>query len=1553
MSNEPEVDDASLNSNVLLVLGVHRSGTSALARVLNLLGVNLGTDLMPSEPGVNERGFWESRRIVEFHDRLLDLLEIRWDDTLSLTEESWTRTDLVGVRDALTTFLREEFAGNAWWGIKDPRLCRLLPLWQLILKDLRCRSHVVFIVRNPHEVSDSLARRDGLSGAQSQLLWLEHVLAMEHDSREASRAFLTYTDLLEDWRNTIDVLATRLNIRWPRSPQTAGNEIETFLSPQLRHHRTSDVDLARDAELSPWIKDFYEGLLAAAHDGDESTLRRVADRVRRELESARNLYEPALVRAQNTLRSGEDDLRQVQKETQSRKAEIKLQRRKLRELNAHVDEQTKALKKQATDHLGKVEGIQDEARTMRDWALNQQAEIERLRGIIELRNERIDGLKVEVGRRGGEAISRWAELGQAGRDLIRIHQQLVDSQEREQAAQEEASRIRAEVNDRVTQQERELAELHQRAEATESQLRITRDETTRALAEADAVRAEIGLFHASITYRATRPVRTLWHALIRRPKRVESDAANPPTPSTHPVLEEGSEESQPLPRAQTPVVAVIGPASSQLPVFRLIENPAVSIIVPVHDQWKFTIKCLQSIAWNESSVEYEVILVDDASTDSTIVQAQRVENLQVLRLDENVGFLHACNRGALQARGQFLVFLNNDTEVHTGWLDAMADVFSSRPDAGAVGAKLLGSNHSLQEAGGIIWSDGSGWNFGRDARYDEPEYNYLKEVDYCSGACLMVDRNVFIGIGMFDIRFAPAYYEDVDLCFSIRETGKRIYYQPRAVVTHHEGMSNGTDPDRGIKRFQALHREIFVEKWQASLSRQPLPGTPLQRARQRGVGRKVLVIDARTPIIDNDAGSLRMFRILEILIGLGCDVTFSAEFPADVEYDTRRLQETGIEVIYPTSLVASLEQHLEKCGGQYDVVILSRFYVARNWTTLVREYCPRARIVLDTVDLHFVRERREADVAGEDGRELALVHNRYEELAAVADSDLTLVVSEAEKTLLSEICPSIPIDVLPTIHRTRRNTPGPEGRSGLLFIGGFQHLPNVDAIEFWAKEIHPLIQKRLPGVRVTIIGADAPSHLLEFESETLRFAGKVTDIDSHFDRNRVSIAPLRYGAGVKGKILTSMSLGLPVVTTEIGAEGLRCEMEAELLVANDPASFSDAIVRLHEDPELWSTLARNGLQLVESFFSFEAVSSTLRRVVRIDEKGDLLDHEGLSDSQRRLAREIEVYEDVEDVHDLPPIYHYWSNRYLVPILKDCGIRGINEFFLDPIAKACRRRPEKRVDIASIGAGNGDVEVWLALKLQETGLTNFRFRCLELNPKMIERGRAQALSQNLRPFVEFEQTNLEEWTADRAYSVVMANHSLHHIVGIERIFDEIQTAIGEDGSFLVNDMIGRNGHMMWPEALERVDAIWETMPDRYKFNHFLRRFEEKFENWDCSTEHNEGIRAQDILPLAMERFGFDLFCPFAGFIDVFIGRTFGRNFDADRKEDRRFIDELAEMDELDLHLGKITPTHMLAVMRGYPIDAPRIYRHWSPEFCVRDPGRGSLATPRLETSKFVK
>ena len=630
--------------------------------------------------------------------------------------------------------------------------------------------------------------------------------------------------------------------------------------------------------------------------------------------------------------------------------------------------------------------------------------------------------------------------------------------------------------------------------------------------------------------------------------------------------------------------------------------PLASIVIPVYGKPLLTYTCLKSLHANTPHDMVEIIVVDDASPEPTAAALAGVTGVRFERNSENLGFIGTCNRGAEMARGEFVVFLNNDTIVSQGWLEAILRVFHEHADAGLVGAKLVYPDGRLQEAGGIVWRDGSAWNWGRDDNPDRPEYNYVREADYCSGACVAIPVELFRELGGFDTRYAPAYYEDADLAFAVRAAGRKVYYQPAATIVHFEGQTSGTDETTGVKRHQVVNRATFADKWSTALQAHRANGVSVEFERDRWATMRVLVIDACMLTPDHDAGSMRMLAILEILTSLRCKVTFVADNLEHRQPYVSQLQQRGVEVLFHP-FVRSIADLLSKRGSEFDIVVISRHYIAVKHIDAVRAFAPRALVVFDTVDLHFLRSERQAELEASAMARASARAKRDEELTLIRKSDVTLVVSSYEQSLLAELVPDARVLVLSTIHELLPPGRPFAEREGLVFIGGFQHPPNTDAVLWYASEILPHVRAALPGVRTYIVGSNVPGNVRALAAEDFVVTGYVPDVTPYFGGCRVSIAPLRYGAGVKGKINLAMSYGLPVVATTPSIEGMSLVPERDVVVADDAKAFADAIVRVYHDETLWNRLAAGGRENIRTHFSRDVARSAITRLIAFAHAG--------------------------------------------------------------------------------------------------------------------------------------------------------------------------------------------------------------------------------------------------------------------------------------------------------------------------------------------------------------
>lgn len=816
-----------------------------------------------------------------------------------------------------------------------------------------------------------------------------------------------------------------------------------------------------------------------------------------------------------------------------------------------------------------------------EWAQGLERERQRLAALAQDERARhqseLDELHGRMAALDREFVERTDWAARLDAEVQRLGSELQGSQQRHQDAQAEWERGAAHF-------QRETARL----EAEKSQLlgslswRLTRP--------LRFTRRQLGNVRIQLGYLARRalglPPRVLRSLRVRGLKGTLDRARN------------GHGEAPGAPELPKPELLVATDATQVFTAFALprAASPRASIVIPVFNKWSFTEACLRSLARETQQSGFEVIVVDDGSSDETWERLQQVEGITPHRNAENLGFVGSCNAGAALATGEYLVFLNNDTQVSPRWLDALLDTFAQHPRVGLVGSKLVYPDGRLQEAGGIVFSDASGWNYGRFGDPRDPAYNYVRDVDYCSGAAIAIARALFEQRGGFDPRYAPAYYEDTDLAFQVREAGLRVLYQPASTVFHFEGVTAGTDTASGMKKYQVVNQQKFLERWAAVLPDQPKPGTTIAQAREHRVGRRVLIVDATTPHPDEDSGSVRMVNLMQLLVALGDKVCFFAENRAFDGRYSEALQQIGVEVLYHPWMPEPT-RWLRENGAQFDAVILSRHYVAAPLLEAVRHYAPKARLVFDTVDLHYLREEREAALSDREDLRRQAATTKLAELRLIRNSDVTLVVSPIEQELLQREVPGARIEVLSNVHEVVGRRAGFGERKDLFFVGGFQHQPNVDAMLWFVHAIWPQVAKALPDARFHIAGSKMPESIKALASERVIVHGFLPTLDALLDGCRLSVAPLRYGAGVKGKVNQSMAHGQPVVATTVAAEGMYLQHETDVLVADDAETFAREVIRLYTDEALWTRLADGGLANIATHFSFAAATQALRRVL--------------------------------------------------------------------------------------------------------------------------------------------------------------------------------------------------------------------------------------------------------------------------------------------------------------------------------------------------------------------
>ena len=628
-------------------------------------------------------------------------------------------------------------------------------------------------------------------------------------------------------------------------------------------------------------------------------------------------------------------------------------------------------------------------------------------------------------------------------------------------------------------------------------------------------------------------------------------------------------------------------------------EPDVSIVVPVYNQVQFTLACVDALLSHATRYSFEILIGDDASTDATSIAFEEgIPCVRYFRHEINLGFVRNCNATAAAARGRFIVMLNNDALVLPGWLDELIDVLDSNESVGLAGSKLIYPDGRLQECGAIVWRDGSAWNFGRLDDPRRPEHNYLRGVDFVSGASIALPTALWKRLGGFDEHFVPAYAEDADLAFRVRAEGLYTLVQPLSQVLHFEGVSSGTDLGQGAKAHQTANLRKLYERWKDVLSRHRENAQYPELEKERDTYKRMLFIDHCTLTPNEDAGSLVAFEILKTFRRFGFKVTFIPEDNfAHMGEDTRVLQRLGVEAIYHPSY-SRMEQFLAARHDDFDVILMHRFTVGDKHMAALKAQFPSAKFIFLACDLHYVRELREAEMAGDKAAIERANKTKLRELAVASASDAVVVYSDIERDMVQAEIPTSNVVLFPLVHDPVKDPMPLSARDGVCFVGGYRHPPNADAIIWFADQVWPLVYSRCPSAVLYVAGSHMTDPVKALGSRPgVEITGFVPDMESFLARRRVNIAPLRFGAGVKGKVSASLANGLPTVGTTIAAEGMLLTPGENILVADAAVDFASYVVELLTQDARWQAVSEAGLRYAAEVTSSASAQERIRSLL--------------------------------------------------------------------------------------------------------------------------------------------------------------------------------------------------------------------------------------------------------------------------------------------------------------------------------------------------------------------
>ena len=618
-------------------------------------------------------------------------------------------------------------------------------------------------------------------------------------------------------------------------------------------------------------------------------------------------------------------------------------------------------------------------------------------------------------------------------------------------------------------------------------------------------------------------------------------------------------------------------------------NPRVSVIIITYNKAHYAYRCLRSLLIDELP-PCELIIVDNGSSDETPELLRRIKNVKLILNTKNQYFSHANNQGAAAAKGDYLFFINQDAFVQKGCTSSLLEILHSRPDAGAAGAKLVSRKGRLLEAGSIIWNDGTCLGYGRGDNPDKPEYCYVRSVDYASAACLMVRREAFLNVEGFSEEFTPAYYEDTDLCMKLWETGFHVTYQPLAVATHVEFSSSSF---QNATKLMIEHQRIFVRKHASKLMTK-LPYSPknVLRARDRSARPRLLVIDDCVPSPPDGSGYPRMYLMLKTMAGLGYPLTLLPTDGTPKQPETKSLTQMGIEILWgPTGMKKILAARRDF----YDIALISRPQNASYGISLVRGTNPHARIIYDVEALWHRREQGRVKLG------LPPMNQRFtdegKELAIIDKADFVISVSQGEKSVIEKKLNKFVLlwGHAALVSPTETSF---EDRTGLLFVGGFKSAPahNDDAVLHFTQNLLPKIRQKLPDCAFTVAATNAPNYIKRLSSDSTKITEQfvsfyngtsypgLKNVRELYELCKVFVAPIRFGAGIMLKLVDAMSVGLPCVVSEVGAEGLGLTDGEEAMVAHDDTEFIEKTIQLYSDSTLWKHIRLRELAFAKENF---------------------------------------------------------------------------------------------------------------------------------------------------------------------------------------------------------------------------------------------------------------------------------------------------------------------------------------------------------------------------------
>ena len=632
--------------------------------------------------------------------------------------------------------------------------------------------------------------------------------------------------------------------------------------------------------------------------------------------------------------------------------------------------------------------------------------------------------------------------------------------------------------------------------------------------------------------------------------------------------------------------------------FTRADAPRLSVILVVQGRAEFALACLSSLVAQPGN--FEVVIIDNASTGLTRRMLRRLEGATIVRSEGRLTLPQARRLAVERSRGELVAFVDPDSRFQPGSLTAALETIQSRADVGAVVGKTVRLDGLLEEAGSILWRDGSTSAYGEGREPEAPEFMFTREVDFSSGAFLLTTRNAFeVGAG----GEGGTVLDRIALGASLRGAGSETVYDPRVALIRLSRPPAGSTPERrDVVPEPARVAERLGSRLQSQL---PRTDRNLTLARNRSVGRlRVLFIEDRVPYLTLGAGYPRANSIVAAMVKLGYVVTY---YPTNIQFrleqwsDVYRCVDRRVEVMIDHSS-KNVGDFLKARAGNYDVILISR----PNNMEVVKPFLPairadgRPRIVYDAEALFSARTIERLRLSG---NEPSLEQQREmieAEVRLVDDCSAILSVSAKDARSFSDHGAKEVYILSHSIDPSPTPTPF-ERRTGFLFVGPVYtyETPNADSITWFAREVYPRIRKSLgDDPQFQVAGAmNAPGFVENNEGPGIHFLGRVDDLTSAYDSARIFVAPTRFAAGIPFKCGEAAALGLPIVATALLADQLGWEDGVDLLVAHDAESFAAQCARLYQDPDLWGRLRANALRRIETSYSAGSFSATIQQAL--------------------------------------------------------------------------------------------------------------------------------------------------------------------------------------------------------------------------------------------------------------------------------------------------------------------------------------------------------------------